>query len=264
MWPKLKHFLETMNLGVSIVGGIASALIAWFAYQIDQTVQERALQETRVNRSVALMQSLAADAAITRLKIIGNRIEQQVGRSFEVSLAGVGKGEDPTSAGKPPPDFKGMMVEAVVKEVNADAGVRSDLTILLQHVSRAARCADFVDHGRPAENAAVEQRELLCDPNTFLVLSGELLFDLYMVWRPAISCDGFFSGDELDEYYGLVRAHVELAENGAWQVFTTAAEADEAAANGNFIVVAFGPPDHCEHYRELVVDAAAVPPLSRA
>lgn len=251
MLVRVKRFLETMNLGVSIVGGVASVLIAWFAYQIDQTVQARAESETRVNRAVALAGSQRAGEALTSLKFAANQIEEAMQRrlegvSEEHARLGVSR-----SAAAEKTDPKAALVDALTAAVNGQPTLRSDLTTLLQHVTQAARCAGFVTYLGLAPGVE-DSYEVLCDPKTMLVLWGEDLYSLYMIWRPVLTCDSFFKGEGLDEYHGLVRAHVEMAMQGQTAVYRTSAEADADGADSNYIILAFGPDHYCDRYQQNV------------
>lgn len=263
---RLKRFLETMNLGVSIIGGVASVLIAWFAYQIDQTVQARAENETRVNRAVALTQNPTAGGALTSLKFTANQIEEAMQRRLEgVSEEHARLGLSRSGAIKSdvtPADPKAALVEALTAALNDKSELRSDLTILLQHVTQAARCAGFVTY-LGLEPGVEDGYEVLCDPKTVLVLWGDDLYSLYMIWRPVLTCDSFFKGEGLDEYHGLVRAHVELAQQGQMQVYRTPEEAVGAGAKDNYIVLSFGPDRYCDQYRQQVRSDLETLPRSR-
>jgi len=250
----LKPHLEVVNLFVSSIAGLASVMIAYFAYQIDNTVQERASKEAQMGRSVALFQSIIEDESIKELF--------DVGVSVEAAIHAATPGQES------PDDYKTLEARYLAVRMNDDKELLPSLISLLQHINRAVKCVNIAD-GENLETSFSEfiksgsrySQEALCDQKTLLSLSGEMFSDLYMYLRPILTCDEFFNrGKELKRYQNLIRyyykqedqeihtgneinSHVGLENSGTKRASTR--------ENNNDIVIEFGPKQHCDTYQDI-------------
>ena len=108
-------------------------------------------------------------------------------------------------------------------------------------------------------------RRILCDPETLQSLSGEYMHELYMIYRPTLTCDTFFEGDKkgLDTLIKLVASYIDFESRmrpsttnrkvfleydvdaiSEWQAQVRQQGGDEE----NYMVIGFGPSSLCEVY----------------
>lgn len=226
MWLWLKRHLEMLNFGVSTIAGIASVLIAFFAYQIDSMVQENSEREARISRSVALSQSIFADEAFKRLLPKANSIELQYNKAYDRAR------EEAEEAGKEfdgPSVLKEAQVSASLDVLKREETFRSDLILLLQHVKRAVKCIQS-----SSDKGLVSDNEELCDPETFLVLSGDALGDIYFQLRAALACDDSVnSPEQLEDFYDLVEMQSEQEQEMEGEDYEIYRTVEEAKGNGS-------------------------------
>lgn len=165
---------------ISTFGAIASVLIAYFAYNIDIRVQKNALREGRISRAVAISQNIVNDDSVTALLRSANEIEinaAERSRNTDVEL-------------------KEAFIEEN-REVVDKYGLRANLTILAQYLDQLVNCMSLLYSDDEKQLGDDGTGEELCDRKTVYVLSGKVLSELYMTFRPALFCDKFFEGEDL-------------------------------------------------------------------
>lgn len=182
----INDHLPVLHMAISIVGGIASLFIAFFAANIDQRVAENAIKQAQTNRSVSLGESILHDGAVIALIRTAVRVE----RAYDLAV--------PNDASRD--DFARAKIDALVAHMHGDArDYFPGMALLLQHVERAVRCIG------PDPATAGSALPPTCDRKTFMALSGSALADLYFVLRPIYYCDPFFRDDEgVDRYADFV------------------------------------------------------------
>lgn len=237
----INDHLPVLHMAISIVGGIASLFIAFFAANIDERVAENAIKQAQTNRSVSLGESILRDQAVVGLIQTAVRVE----RAYDRAVSNDASRED----------FARAKIDALVTQMHDETkDYYPGMALLLQHVERAVRC---IGPDPAQERSAFPPT---CDRTTFMALSGSALADLYFVLRPIYYCDPFFKNDEDVEKYADFVFDYSIGEkrhNGhPIEVFRTPEEAEAAVADGGenteMMVIGLSDRQICEYYSNAV------------
>lgn len=257
----LKRHLEVIHLGISSIAGVAALFIAFFAYKIDEKVQENAFKEARVSRSVALAQAFLSDAAIKDLAVAAHEIEIKYTMLYEEknSSARIQSLQEQDQI------MKLAQVNTIAERVNQTSEIRSRAISLMQHVGQMARCMGYqVQNGETSSPSMMLIDDALCHRDTLMILVGETLHDLYIVWRPLLTCDAFFNKSlrfdnsrvpltfyPLSIYQRILRDY--LHDLGIQNVFYSIGDVpSDVQASGHYRIIEFGPENYCQHYIDLL------------
>lgn len=230
IWRTFERHLSSMQLLVSTVGGVIGIVIAYFAYQIDVSVQSRAWQEARINRAIALTDILNSDPAIRELALARGNIENAVIKHAAAIQAKAG-GEQ---------SFAHSMKRALVSELAAYPDkdkLKGWLYVFIQHVDRGANCTGLIH----AANSDGNTDDALCDPETYLALNSSFLSDMFFIWRPLFACDDMLAAG--NDHYNFF-SHVQMAEGVPFDHVRRDGSRDEGMR-----FVEFGPEELCESYK---------------
>lgn len=208
---RFKRYAEELQPTVSVIGGVASVVIAILAYMIDQNMQENARLEARINRSVAMARSIIDDSEFKTLQRIGHGIEWKA-ESF-------GNGPHNHSL----IDFVSYQARRSAQLMpEQEHQFRFLVMRLLQDASRAQNCLTASDGDDP-----------LCDGRSLMALAGGPLVEAFFSIRPILFCDASLKhsagdlvtlverhiADHPDDYAG---ASVEFDEESYCSIYTRA------------------------------------------
>lgn len=164
---RFKHYAEELQPTVSVIGGVASVVIAILAYMIDQNMQANARLEARIDRSVAMARSIIDDSEFKTLQRIGHGIE------WEAESLGNGPHNHALIAFV---SYQARRSAQLMPE--EDHRFRFLVMRLLQDASRAQNCLTASDGGDP-----------LCDGRSLMALAGGPLVEAFFSIRPILFCD---------------------------------------------------------------------------
>lgn len=176
MWSWLKSSLAEIQPLVQVFGGIASVMIAYFAYEIDLKVQNNALRTAQVDRANAMVSGIFNDPNFRQLRTRANKMETRLFsrmRRLEATM-------------KDKPDEMGVAIKMALAEINGkwvNDWMLDRLYLFFEHVNRVDKCIKPLN-----PNAQDVTAHPICDRNTIYLMMGSTFFDLYTVLKPAIYC----------------------------------------------------------------------------
>ncbi|MEM7507174.1 MAG: hypothetical protein AAF415_10535 [Pseudomonadota bacterium] len=161
---------------MQVFGGIASVMIAYFAYEIDIKVQNNALRMAQVDRSNAMVTGIFNDPNFQRLRTRVSKMESRYSKRIRKQQA----------LKQQNPDRQVKSSKMILAEVNGNWVndlTQEHLYLFVEHVNRADRCIKPLNPDSDDVTA-----HPICDRNTIYLMMGSTFFDLYAVMKPAIYC----------------------------------------------------------------------------
>jgi hypothetical protein len=244
---RLKRTASEWEPIVAVFGGIASLLIAYFAYQIDQNVVKNAAKEARINRSVALAQGIINDEQLKELSRAAFEIENGLVSTLE-ELSDDVKDEEITS-----------MLKTFAAKKNGEFSQEGsrflpNVARFLLHSQVAAQCLGFeswrLDDDQASNAAGTEDRREppLCDSETFVGLSGDIMLDYFFQVRPTIYCHSFFNARKEFAEFIIIKT---LKKNKIPYIheYEDYEKLNKEEKSAIAIVVEYGPSSYCDAFK---------------
>jgi hypothetical protein len=213
-------------------GVISSAFIAFFAYQIDIKVQDNAVKEARISRSVALAQSLFNDDVVKEAILLTNRIEMEAASIFEEEIASQDR------------NYKSAQIRAIQNMIDEDEEhFLAKMMLVTQHIRRARNCIEAVDGHQKRLST-----DSLCDSETYINLVGEMVSDLWWHIRPILTCDDrIYSKQQIDDFRTMIRVILENSNDDNTPIYDTIGDAGRDNAEEGHVVIEFDT-NFCREY----------------
>lgn len=227
IYRALRLSLKEAQPLVSVVGGVASLAIAYYAYQIDRRVAEISRLESQINRTMAIASGILSDREFNELQKFGYRIEKTAVRAFEEAQAA----EDDRH-------FKHFLTRAAASQTSRHDRLVHLGYSFIQHARRARDCM--------AQTARRDAEEWhLCDEQSLLAFIGEPFYEAFVALRPVLYCDPSLKLD-VDAVLEVVKAYEQHQQRFDADFPEVAAEFDP---DGEF----------CPVYHALALPDAALP-----
>lgn len=225
MLHRIRASLEAIKGSLAAVAGGASVMVAIVSVHMQISANA---DEARVNRSFTLYDHFITSQAVNYLMTQSGFIELELNRHL--------------SAMAPINDVKRLSAELNAR--NTGPEFYDHMTELLRQTSAIARCAGYDGEGEDRSTAG-----RMCDQETIARLLGESLVDLFFRLRPVMYCDGYIQafGPYIAQMEAIVGAY--LRTSGV-VVYETMRDSAAAPADGAYVVLEFGPSEHCSPFEQ--------------
>lgn len=224
MLERLRTLRASFRGSLAAVTGIASVLVA--VGSVERQIDAHA-REAQVNRSFALYDQFIRSDAIDTLISLSAEIDVRLARAQVGSAPGA--------------DQKTLMAQAIAQVVQSRPEFYQDIIQLLRQASTIARCTG--DEAAPLDLPWLADRPV-CDPETVTMLLGGPIAELFFRYRPVMYCDTYLKLFEQDigRLESIVGGYMQTIGFG---VYETAEQVPGDGLEDRYVVLEFGPQEHC-------------------
>ena len=233
IWSFIKRSSTEVQPLVAVLGGIASVLIAFFAYQIDLKVQANALRTAQIDRANAMISGIYNDVSFRQLRTRTNRIEALVSKQTNMIREERAETRAQEIARLRQAGWDRKAGEALVLRLNNEERSRDYINkfhtvsaritgrwldratfdrvyVYIDHVLRAKKCLEPVNPGASDVSA-----HAICDRNTIYSMVGPTFFNAYTFLRPALFCRPEFrpNARDIGAFLKEYDAHINGGQN---------------------------------------------------